>query len=70
MDDPPSFRYQEVIRKKTEREALNTYECEECGKFMDALLQDDAEGVFQRHELRCASCHHARHPKPPTFFGN
>jgi Na+-translocating ferredoxin:NAD+ oxidoreductase RnfC subunit len=70
MDDPPSFRYQEVVRKKTEREALNTYECEECRKCMDALLQDDAEGVFQRRELMCASRHRARHPKPPTFFGN
>jgi hypothetical protein len=66
MDDPPSFRYQEVVRKKTEREALNTYECEECGKFMDALLQDDAEGVFQRHELMCASRHRARHTPPET----
>jgi uncharacterized Zn finger protein len=70
MDDPPSFRYQEVVRKKMEREALNTYECEECGKFMDALLQDNAEGVFQRHRLMCVSRHRARHPKPPTFFGN
>jgi hypothetical protein len=70
MDYPPSFHYQEVVRKKTEREALNTYECEECGKLMDALLQGDAEGVFQRHKLMCASCHHARHPKPLTFFGN
>jgi hypothetical protein len=49
---------------------LNTYECEECRKCMDALLQDDAEGVFQRRELMCASRHRARHPKPPTFFGN
>jgi hypothetical protein len=36
---------------------------------MDALLQDDAEGVFQRHELMCASCHRARHPKPPNVLG-
>jgi hypothetical protein len=70
MDDPPSFRYQEAVHKKTEREALNTYECDECGKFMDALLQDNAEGVFQRHELMWASHHRARHPEPPTFFGN
>jgi hypothetical protein len=27
---------------------------------MDALLQDDAEGVFQRHELMCASRHRAQ----------
>jgi hypothetical protein len=37
---------------------------------MDALLQDDAEGVFQRHELMCTSRHRARHPKPPECFGN
>jgi hypothetical protein len=36
---------------------------------MDALLQDDAKGVFQRHELMCASRHHARHPKPPNVLG-
>jgi hypothetical protein len=36
---------------------------------MDALLQDDAEGVFQRHELMCASRHHACHPKPPNVLG-
>jgi hypothetical protein len=68
MDDPLSFCYQEVVRKKTEQEALNTYECEECGKFMDALLQDNAKGVFQCQELMCASYHRARRRKPPTLF--
>jgi hypothetical protein len=36
---------------------------------MYALLQDDAEGVFQRHELMCASRHRAHHPKPPNVLG-
>ena len=36
---------------------------------MDVLLQDDAEGVFQCHEVMCASRHHARHPKPPNVLG-
>jgi hypothetical protein len=36
---------------------------------MDALLQDDAEGVFHHHELMCASRHRARHPKPPNVLG-
>jgi hypothetical protein len=71
MDDPPSFCYQDVVCKKTEQEGLNTYECEECGKSMDALFQDNAKGVFQHHELMCASRHRAHHPKnSPTFFGN
>jgi hypothetical protein len=36
---------------------------------MDALLQDDAEGMFQRHELMCAPRHRARHLKPRNVLG-
>jgi hypothetical protein len=63
---PTTFRYQEVVRGKAERETLKGYECPECGDFLDAAL----EGMeVDRHEFMCASRHRARHTPPSTPEG-
>jgi hypothetical protein len=42
---PPSFVYHEVVRKRSERQQLNCYDCPQCRKFYEALRRTghDAE---------------------------
>lgn len=63
---PPPAPYCEVVRNKAERQTLKPHECVECGKFIDAILEEDKEGVYSRHELMCASRHRHRFTPPDT----
>jgi hypothetical protein len=65
----PVFKYQEVVRKKSEREALNGYECPECAKFVDEVMQGNGKYVFDRDELIRCSRHRGRHTPPQTPDG-
>lgn len=58
--------YCEVVRKKADRAALKPHECPECGKFIDAIMEQDKHGVYNRHELMCASRHRHRFTPPET----
>ena len=58
--------YLEVVRKKEERDRLNRYECVECGKFIEAICDQDSQGVYDRHALLCNSRHRARFTPPQT----
>jgi hypothetical protein len=65
------FKYQEVVRKKSDREKLPAHECDECKAFMDAI----GDGMFKSDEerkkivQRC-SRHRSVHEPPavPDFF--
>lgn len=62
-----NFRYEEVVRGKLAREALNGYECEECAVFFDeAVLHGDGAKYFDRDELLRCSRHRALHTPPQT----
>ncbi len=63
---PPIAPYCEVVRNKAERQTLKPHECPECGKFLDAIMEEDKEGVYNRHELMCASRHRHRFTPPDT----
>jgi hypothetical protein len=58
--------YCEVVRNKAERQKLKAFDCAECGKFIDAIMEDDLEGVYNRHELMCASRHRHQFTPPDT----
>jgi hypothetical protein len=59
-------KYEEVVRKKDEREKLQRHDCPDCGKFMDAIMEGDGAKVFERHQLRCTSRHRTRYTPPET----
>jgi hypothetical protein len=63
---PRELPYQEVVRKKEERDRLQRFECEECGQFIQAICDQDSQGVYDRHALLCSSRHRARFPPPLT----
>lgn len=46
-----SYKYQEVIRGKKQREKLHGHDCECCKGFYDALLSGKGAQVFNREEL-------------------
>ena len=58
--------YLEVVRNKQERDRLNRYECVECGKFIDAICDQDSQGLYDRHALLCHSRHRSRFTPPQT----
>jgi len=61
------FKYEEVVRGKMAREALNGYECEECAAFFDkAVLHGDGAKCYDRDELLRCSRHRGRHTPPST----
>jgi hypothetical protein len=64
--DRPNYKYQEVVRKRAEREGLKPYDCPECAAFVDMILQGDGAKVYNRDELMCCSRHRSRHTPPST----
>lgn len=65
-DGRPNYRYQEVVRKKAEREGLKPYDCPDCAAFVDMVLLGEGANVFNRDELMCCSRHRGRHTPPAT----
>jgi hypothetical protein len=63
---PKELPYLEVVRKKEERDRLQRFECQECGKFIQAICDQDSQGVYDRHALLCNSRHRARFTPPQT----
>jgi hypothetical protein len=67
------YKYIEPVRKKSEREALQSTDCRQCKKFYDAVLAKDANGVV---ESRCKHHDASRHrykfapPATPEGFWN
>ncbi|CAI5507821.1 unnamed protein product [Closterium sp. Naga37s-1] len=65
---PPPYKYVDVVRKKSDREALQAGECETCRKFYDAILDGDVDGVMvprcEQHQE--ASRHRYRFAPPST----
>ncbi|BBM98945.1 hypothetical protein MPTK1_1g17430 [Marchantia polymorpha subsp. ruderalis] len=41
----PKYKFNEPVRKKRDREQLEATDCNQCRKFYDAVLAEDAEGV-------------------------
>ncbi|KAK9041196.1 hypothetical protein V6N11_016309 [Hibiscus sabdariffa] len=78
MADKGSFKYVEPVRKKAEREKLKGFECNQCKKFYDAVLDKGDQGNEDRNRnFRCE--HHdgvSRHrykyvpPMTPEGFWN
>jgi hypothetical protein len=73
--EKPNYKYQEVVRKKSERSRLNSYECEECRAFLDAI----GEGIYKNDEdrqklIKRCSRHKANDDKwaenTPSFYWN
>jgi hypothetical protein len=62
----PDYRYQEVVRKRAEREGLKPYDCPDCAAFVDTILQGEGAKVYNRNELMCCSRHRSRHTPPST----
>ncbi|XP_021281416.1 protein gamma response 1 isoform X2 [Herrania umbratica] len=78
MADKGSFKYVEPVRKKAEREKLRGFECNQCKKFYDAVLNNgDQDNEDHMKNFRCE--HHdgvSRHrykyvpPMTPEGFWN
>jgi hypothetical protein len=68
-DDEPDFKYTEVVRKKTEREALNGYHCQDCIAFANQVMQGKGAEVFDRQELMRCSRHRGRFTPPSSPAG-
>ncbi|XVF79599.1 hypothetical protein PTKIN_Ptkin15bG0002100 [Pterospermum kingtungense] len=76
--DKGSFKYVEPVRKKAERERLKGFECNQCKKFYDAVLdKGNRDNDDQNNNFRCE--HHegvSRHrykyvpPMTPEGFWN
>ncbi len=70
MDDTKlkenKFKYQEVVRGKKAREALNGYFCEQCNEFADAVCDHPGGDVFDRKMFTTCSRHRARYSPPQT----
>ncbi|XP_022734848.1 protein gamma response 1-like isoform X2 [Durio zibethinus] len=76
--DKGSFKYVEPVRKKAEREKLKGFECNQCKKFYDAVLnKGDEDNADENKNFRCE--HHegvSRHrykyvpPMTPEGFWN
>lgn len=64
--NPDTTKYEEVVRKKDEREKLRRHDCPDCGKFMDAIMEGDGAEIFERHQLMCNSRHRTRYTPPET----
>jgi hypothetical protein len=59
-------KYQEVVRKKSEREALYPYDCPDCAKFINAVMEGKGKEIYHRNELVTCSRHRGRHTPPST----
>ena len=68
-DDEPDFKYTEVVRKKSEREALNGYHCPDCIAFANQVMQGRGAEVFDREELLRCSRHRGRFTPPSSPAG-
>ncbi|EOX96721.1 Gamma response gene 1, putative isoform 1 [Theobroma cacao] len=78
MADKGSFKYVEPVRKKADREKLRGFECNQCKKFYDAVLNNgDQDNEDHKKNFRCE--HHdgvSRHrykyvpPMTPEGFWN
>lgn len=66
-DSANNYAYEEVVRGRAAREALNGYECKECAAFFDeAVLHGDGANYYNRDELLRCSRHRARQTPPQT----
>ena len=60
------YKYEEVVRGKDARAALNGYTCPDCGEFFDAMMEGEGANVYKRSEFLCCSRHRGRHTPPQT----
>jgi hypothetical protein len=65
-DNEADFKYIEVVRKKSEREALNGYDCPDCVAFVNAVMSGNGANVFNRDDFLRCSRHRSRHTPPQT----
>jgi hypothetical protein len=65
-DDRPKYAYQEVVRKKAEREALPAHDCPECAQFRAVVMSGKGKDVFNEDEIMACSRHRSRAPPPST----
>ncbi|KAL4363904.1 hypothetical protein GQ457_04G023840 [Hibiscus cannabinus] len=73
--DKGSFKYVEPVRKQAEREKLKGFECNQCKKFYDAVLNKREEGnEDHNNSFRCehhdgVSRHRYKYVPPMTPYG-
>jgi hypothetical protein len=65
-DSEDSYRYQEVVRCKHDRQNLPGHECPQCSDFVDAICHGEGGEVFNRKELMDCSRHRAAHSPENT----
>jgi hypothetical protein len=64
---PPAFAFQEVVRKKADRQNMPGHACPECKAFWDTVCDDGT--VFERKHFEDCSRHRAHHSPPSTPEG-
>lgn len=57
-----------VIRKKSEREKLNGYDCPNCEKFYKAAIEDEKERKRIIQKCSRHRCDHSPPSTPPEFW--
>lgn len=67
--NPSKFRYQEVVRKKADREQLRAFDCPDCAKFLEAIREGRGAEVFDRDDIAQCSRHRAMFTPPETPDG-
>jgi hypothetical protein len=63
----PAFVFQEVVRKKADRQKMPGHACPECKAFWDTVCDDGT--VFERKHFEDCSRHRAHHSPPSTPEG-
>ena len=66
-NNKPSFKYQQVVRGKAQRQALKGWSCPECDQFWNAVCHQQGNAtVFQRQHFENCSRHRAAHSPSHT----
>lgn len=68
-DSEDSYRYQEVVRCKHDRQNLPGYECPQCSNWVDSICHGEGGEIFNRKELMDCSRHRAAHSPENTPEG-
>eukprot|EP00980_Cylindrotheca_fusiformis_P013645 scaffold3513_cov102-Cylindrotheca_fusiformis.AAC.6 len=61
-----TIRYEQVVRKKDDRDQLQRHDCPDCGQFLRAVMEGRGAEVFEQHALLCDSRHRTRYTPPET----
>jgi hypothetical protein len=68
-DSEDSYRYQEVVRCKHDRQNLPGHECPQCSNWVDSICHGEGGEIFNRKELMDCSRHRAAHSPENTPEG-